>query len=83
MLYYWARDLLGLPLDPILSLVSHFLETSPLFPPVALVKAKRSLVSRGQMTRVELTEVKVGSLELRVVRLENQSVNELPGEIND
>lgn len=35
------------------------------------------------MTRVELAEVKVGSLELRVARLESQSVNELPGEIND
>lgn len=35
------------------------------------------------MIRVELTEVKVGSLELRIARLESQSVNELPGEIND
>lgn len=61
----------GFPWDPILSLVSHFFETSPFFPPVALVKARRSLVSRGQMTRVELTEVKVGSLELRVARLES------------
>lgn len=35
------------------------------------------------MIRVELTEVKVGSLELRIVRLTSQSINELPGEIND
>lgn len=35
------------------------------------------------MSRVELTEVKVGSLEQRIARLESQSVNELPGEIND
>lgn len=72
-----------MPWDPILSLVSHFFETSPLFSPVALVKARRSLVSRGQMTSVELAEVEVGSLELRIARLESQSVNELPGEIND
>lgn len=72
-----------MPWDPILSLVSHFFKTSPLFPPVALIKARRSLVSRGQMTRVELAEVKVGPLELGVARLESPSVNELPGEIND
>lgn len=35
------------------------------------------------MTRVEVAEVKVGFLELRIARLESQSVNELPGEIND
>lgn len=43
------------------------------------MKARRSLVSRGQMTRVQLAEVKVGSLELRIARLESQSVNELSG----
>lgn len=40
-------------------------------------------MSRGQMTSVELAEIEVGSLELRIARLESQSVNELPGEIND
>lgn len=82
MLYYWARDLLGLPWDPILSLVSHCFKTSPFFPPVALVKGRRSLVRRGQVTRVELAEVKVGFLERRVVRV-RANLYELPGEIND
>lgn len=35
------------------------------------------------MTTAELAEVKVGSLELRIARLESQSVNEFSGEIND
>lgn len=35
------------------------------------------------MTRVELADIKVGSFELRMTKLKNQSVNEPPGRIND